>query len=397
MMNVIGGFRLTGWRLLVALTPMCVMAFPLCAHAHPVPTHSFPDMVALSEVIAFGRVVDVREGPADKWGEVVWGRRPEVVDGVLTQVVVRGDIQPPLDVVMMEAQIEVEVALQGADQARDGIIAFRFPRFAPPEGRIRDWWFQNYRPGERWLIFLRRTEKGLEPLNPLGYQDLRIPDSMPLPEDLRGPTEQQLEEILLWLITHGDETFQRTCLIWLDSYGRRVGEQTAQKMAFLLESENDEIRLRAARVLCQAEYAPAARVILEEFEAAKMHYQFARSALGELWHCPEQALAHVNYLLTDPDVEVRRAAVNLMCVIGDARRIPYLVKALDDPEFQIRYSAASALASATHSPYVTEDAFRTDESMHIQHWKQWWAEGGYQKMKDSESPMPTPPTPPNPS
>jgi hypothetical protein len=171
-------------------------------------------------------------------------------------------------------------------------------------------------------------------------------------------------------------------------------------MAFLLQSENDEIRLRAAKVLCRAKYAPAVRVLEREFQDAQVHYWLARGALQSLRYCPEEALAYVHSLLTfeEADPEVRRIAIEIIGVTADRGGVPSLIQALNDPEFELRYSAATFLAAWTRETTftVTKEVFKSNESTYVKSLKQWWAEHGYQRVKDPESPMPVPPAPAGP-
>ena len=71
--------------------------------------------------------------------------------------------------------------------------------------------------------------------------------------------------------------------------------------------------------------------------------------------------------------ETRYAAAAALRLGGAPRSIPYLVTALDDSDFRVRYTAVIALSEITgdkpHGPSM--DAFRQNEVTYVTYWKQW--------------------------
>jgi len=53
-----------------------------------------------------------------------------------------------------------------------------------------------------------------------------------------------------------------------------------------------------------------------------------------------------SYLAADPEPSVRCAAIGALAKVGDARYLPVLIKALDDPDSKVRTAAADAMDAA---------------------------------------------------
>ncbi len=82
--------------------------------------------------------------------------------------------------------------------------------------------------------------------------------------------------------------------------------------------------------------------------------------------------------------------------IGDPAGIPYLIRALDDPEYEVHYWAVNRLAevSGQMDRWIETGALKEDEAKHINYWKRWWAEGGARKILKTKNPPPTVPAKP---
>lgn len=390
MMDTIGRFKLAGWRLILALTPICLMAFPLRAHAYIVPRHSLPEMIAVSDLIAVGRIVDVRDGWPDQRKVFAWTVDLGMRNGQSARLPKpTGRFDQPVAVMMRVADIQVEQVVKGRGYAVSGLVPFQFPQQAPSQDRFGGGvWFQDYKDGERWLVFLRRGERGLEPINPinpLSEQDVKIPDDLVLPEELVGEPTEKLEQLLLWFVAHGDDEFILKCLKWVEYPSMWIAPETAEGMAFLLQNKNADIRLRAATALCHAKYAPAIPVLVADWDTRSKDDSLRRYSLEEMrWCVTEDALPYLYPLLDHPDAEIRRAAGHVLRTVAHPSSAPYLVKALDDPDLEVRYYAAYGLAAIAGetSLRVGMSDFEGDEAKYIEHWKRWWKEGGAEKIHE---------------
>jgi hypothetical protein len=363
------------WSLLpIAL--LCITATASGAQAYSVPHHSLPEMISTSTVIALADIREVRSGPIEQRRVFAWGYEGP-----------KARFKQPVTVEMKQAETNVLLVLKGAECVRDGMLQFRFPQH-PPGTRAASIWFPEYQPGERWLLFLRTADDTLEPINQLGRQHLEIPNAMLLPLELRGPPQQKLERLLLWFLAYGQPDFTLACLEWLEYPSGWIAPQTEEDIAGLLQSAHPEIRLRAAMALCHARYAPAIPILVSECEARGWDDSLARRAIEMLRSCETpDALPHLHPLLTHENALVRQSAAYLLRQLADLSSVPRLVKALDDPDADVRYFAATALAAATgqRSFRVSADEFAGDEPTHLAHWKHWYQTGGLQESEKQKS------------
>lgn len=87
------------------------------------------------------------------------------------------------------------------------------------------------------------------------------------------------------------------------------------------------------------------------------------------------AVPQVSELLASNDPEVRRAATTSLMRTKAPAAITPLLSSLRDSDFETRYFAAVGLADITAQPAwrPSMDQFRTDENRYLQHWKEWEA------------------------
>jgi hypothetical protein len=99
----------------------------------------------------------------------------------------------------------------------------------------------------------------------------------------------------------------------------------------------------------------------------------AREALAE--RLSRMTAATLRDKLTDPDVDVRRAAA-LACAMKDDRNlVPDLIKLLDDREALVWRAASTALKSLTgHDLGPKPEADRAERSKAMARWRSWWAD-----------------------
>jgi len=70
----------------------------------------------------------------------------------------------------------------------------------------------------------------------------------------------------------------------------------------------------------------------------------------------------------------RGEIAHTMRALADQQNAPDLIPLLDDPDWQVRYFAATGLAAINgkNDYYVATFLFRQDEATYIDYWKKWW-------------------------
>lgn len=334
--------------------------------------HPPDELISLSEVIAIGKIAHVRQmGVAD-----------------LGQLISHGPVllpedAPPNEVEVHEAEMQAEVVLKGSHHVRQGRLCFQFPRRSP--GTLGFASFDEFRPGDRWLVFLRAVRPELEPVA-YTCHNLQIPADVAMPSRLEGSAKDRLEQLIVWLVRFSRRDWLSRMIDWLRLFtcpaagSRDCGLKPAnvRGVAPLLHAEDADVRLRAAIILCAARHAPAIPVLVAECDAIAGD-ALAQQALYLLHACvTTEALAYVAPLLFHRNPRVREQVAYLVRDIRDPAGIPYLVTLLDDRESSVRESAVNGLAqlSGQMDRWVSGERFSQEEAKHIAYWKQWWAEGG---------------------
>jgi len=81
----------------------------------------------------------------------------------------------------------------------------------------------------------------------------------------------------------------------------------------------------------------------------------------------------VTDLLGAGSVEVRRSAAHALRNIADSAGVPALVRALDDPDRDVRYYAVTGLAKITGQDdwLPSLPLFESEEQKYVAHWREW--------------------------
>lgn len=95
----------------------------------------------------------------------------------------------------------------------------------------------------------------------------------------------------------------------------------------------------------------------------------------EAYRCSSPELTRLlNPLLRDKDHRIREAVAYALRQVGDQSSIAYLLDALDDTEWRIRWYAVQALSRVTgEGVFPARDYFQDKEAEFIQFWKDWAA------------------------
>jgi hypothetical protein len=336
--------------------------------------------IAQSSVVVVATIAEVREGEPclrQAYGGTRWDK--------------------PQPALLQRAVARVEVLVKGEGLAAGDTVRFQFlsadarSHFLPPSTLL-------YKEGERWLLFLHRHEGCLEPMNPLGEQDLRIPAEARLEQQTHSLPLHRAEAVLAKLLL-GSESheFVRELLSRL-RYGTGmvvmpVGNpplhesipwryqhcfasyQLLNAVDNLCHSPDQAIRAEAAAIMCRVGSVEA----LDRLVAAvRSRSEWLKSECSPRLYLDAirgvtdvRALPKLHDLLLDPDAAFHAPAAHALRQIGDAASVPYLVKALDDSEFEVRYLAATGLAqiAGDHERYVAADVFRRRGAELIGYWK----------------------------
>jgi hypothetical protein len=180
---------------------------------------------------------------------------------------------------------------------------------------------------------------------------------------------------LLHAAKASDATIARPAIRSLGNLGVAI-EETVKALIELSKGKDPEV----------AGTALATRMRLRDMSVTKDLLEFIRSGraasvprmdiiLGmRQWTKPED-IGHLAEFLEAQDPFLRCEAVTTLTDIKDARTVPVLVRALRDPDLQVRYYAVHGLAERTGqkgewSPGL--EPFAKDPSYYTDRWRQWW-------------------------
>lgn len=303
----------------------------------------------------------------------------------------------PQSFLVQRAVGRVEVVVKGQGLAAGDTVRFQFlsadarSHFLPPSTLL-------YKEGERWLLFLHRHEGHLEPMNPLGRQDLKIPADARLEQETYSLPLHRAEAVLAKLLFASESReFIQDVLSRL-RYGTAkvvmpvdnpplhesipwryqrcfASYQLLNAVDNLCHSSDQAIRAEAAAIMCRVGSLEALDRLVAELrsrsewlksECSPRLYLDAIERITDV-----RALPKLHDLLLDPDAAFHAPAAHALRQIGEPASVPCLVKALDDSEFEVRYLAATALAqiAGDHERYVAVDVFRRRGAELIRYWK----------------------------
>jgi len=113
-----------------------------------------------------------------------------------------------------------------------------------------------------------------------------------------------------------------------------------------------------------------------EIKDATIHSEFAIA--NSLMGIHDQgAIPALTRLMSSPDAETRRGAANALRNTESVDAVEPLVKALYDPDFDVRWMAVMGLAgiagpdSDKKSWYPARDEFQRNEDLYLEHWRDW--------------------------
>src|SRR5262245_5880906 len=113
-----------------------------------------------------------------------------------------------------------------------------------------------------------------------------------------------------------------------------------------------------------------------EIQDSTIHSEFAIATFLMSIRDPE-AIPALTRLMSSPDAETRRGAANALRNTKSVDAVEPLVKALYDPDLDVRWMAVMALAgiagpdSDGNSWYPARDEFQRNEDLYLEHWRDW--------------------------
>jgi len=370
--------------LLVLLTALsAALLSGICAApgwCYPSGRFDLSSAIVQSSVVVVGTIERVREGERclrQEYGGTRWSE--------------------PQGFLVQRAVARVEVVVKGEGLAAGDTVPFQFlsgdrrSRVLPPATLF-------YKEGERWLLFLHRREGHLEPMNPLGEQDLRIPAEARVEQQTHRLPLHRAEAVLAKLLLGSESHEFIQDVLSRVRYGTGmvvmpVGNpplhesipwryqhcfasyQLLNAVSNLCHSPDQAIRAEAAAIMCRVGSVEALDRLVaavrsrSEWLESECSPRLYLDAIGEVTDV--RALPKLHDLLLDPDAAFHAPAAHALRQIGDTTSVPYLVKALDDSEFEVRYLAATGLAqiAGDHERYVAADVFRRRGAELIGYWK----------------------------
>ena len=359
------------------------------AHGYPAGKRSLLSVLDECSVVVVGRIETLGEGePVERQQFGPWGR-----------------LESPVQLLLRPATCRVEVVLKGREIEAGASVPFRL--LWHYRDRPSSIGLAEYRPGERWLLFLTQVEGHLEPVNPLGFQDLHLPDEYDPGEPDYGLALERTEALLadllerypdappgqpLWgsLVAQIVDTFRSGSFCGVAPRGttREVDALVVRRPCFatgrivgalmrVSESAPDPaVRAYAASILLSAGWTECFQTLVAAERELRARGDTADfGAIDEIRRVMDPVLLpSLHELLSDPDPVFHEPAAHALREIADPSSIPYLVQVLDHPSFMMRYLAATGLAAITEdfSRYRAMDLWRAQEAEQIAYWKAWY-------------------------
>jgi hypothetical protein len=309
----------------------------------------------------------------------------------------------PIRLLLRTAVVRADMVLKGDGIAPGTAIHFQF---LGEDGQVSTYDLPRFGPGERWLLFLEAVDGQLEPFNPLGSQNLRLPGGYrPSPITYTSPLErseavladvlatemarrtapqprytESLTDQILDILHSGTQTVLVPAPPGAksgDPRPHRAGFATLGLVAQLVRlSKSDvdaSVRAAAAAILVRTGRSDAVEMLVTA--QRDVLWQTGRSdrrwidALSTV--TDPSLLPRLHQLLFDPDPKLREPVASALREIADPSSVPYLLKALDDSDSEVRYFAATGLAAIAkeNAHYLAVTLFREHESEQIAYWK----------------------------
>lgn len=313
------------------------------AMATPAPTVRLPQIIATSNLICAGLVVEMAS--SGKVTETAGGKSYEIDKMLATVRCVR---------------VHKGSATPGQE------VKVEFPNY--PEIPLP---FPTIAKGNFLLLFLIHsdTQDIFRPANQYRWTE-------PIREDSGAPPPGNVEAELLNVVLHGKDGDAERAMRSLDE----VDDQWANKVS---NTDHNPHVDEAVKTNSLAARIRAGEVAALE-EAGNLP-AFKENHAG--WHPSESKIVReigkvrqseaspaLQSLLKHPNLKLRLSASEALKQIGDARSIPSLIEGLGDADFNVARNCLAGLSRITHRSGPGSKEFRATRSKVVDDWKHWWQE-----------------------
>ena len=322
-----------------ALLLLLIWAYTSLAGAAPVPSLDLGRLVWNSDIIAVGTIATVEF------------ERDVTID------LASGSTLPARE---MRATLSVDQLLKGSTSDRIFDI-----RFEDPELYIG---YEGVRPGDFVVVFLKELETGYGFVSPYYPAITAFPGA-------QGRGSDAFSRVLN-LLADGLQMSPQLSVTMATLFAiRDIDHPIAINALFAAANDsNPEVRLMAIDSLLsidQVDALPMAEVILADTTPFKFSYNLF--ALDNLRNSiasrirSEAAIPGLERLLQYPEVETRRVAAFALARIESPLVVEPLMRALDDGDVEVRYSAMWGLAKTLEQRRLVTplEIFRADEQRFI--------------------------------
>jgi len=287
------------------------------------------------------------------------------------------------DIVVKVDELDVDALL------KKGITTFSIPEH-----------FWNFLPKQNYLLFLKKdpASQTYSLVSPYRKAESEHPlDPLPAKSDPSQPLNVQVLAQLLPSLSSADESIKMSTIEWISGYGILLEERgfygkpvitdptlirEQKSLAFTVSSQAVPMLLSIAQTGNEMEQAHSLAALAELqvvsvipalvglASSGSSFSNMAVLALGD--YRTDAAAPLLAPLVIGQKAAIKKAALYSLGALTEPSSIPFLVKALNDPDPRLRYSAVSALYMITGemSP-VAYANYLSKETQYKKFWKSW--------------------------
>lgn len=266
----------------------------------------------------------------------------------------------------MVAELHVDRVLKGNAASPYALLRFHFSRTDDFLG------FGSVTASSYRIFFLHESSGELRPASPYYPSLVAVPDAVP--HEI-GAIDQVIAELNAVVeSTRAPVQERREAVYALDSTKNPAAVHALKRVT---DVQDLGLRLSVAATLLHHNDISTLR--LAEQTLLKPDPTIPRELLLSLSYAirdgvkDERAVPTLGKLLQASDVDVRRAASSSLMHTGSSSSIDLLLGSLTDPDFEVRYYCAIALAEITGQTEwrPNMDDFKSDERKYVNHWHDW--------------------------
>lgn len=243
---------------------------------------------------------------------------------------------------------------------------------------------ENLQKGEYCLVFLKKIENSVYRFATFHHGKLPISRSRMNSIVEKDSLKKRIEMELINSLRDANPTVVLSSTRQLGKMKSRLGLESLEKLA-----DNDDVFIRVEAIIALLRIGSPAGIsagldFLEIVERSREIENLKKRVCYAFEEITDPALVpNLAPLLQSNNFLLRRGVIRALRFMRDTSTVPCLVKALDDNDSEVRYNAVIGIAETTGKmeggwgPAVS--TFRSNETKYIQHWKNWWSQGGKSK------------------